>query len=267
MLLSANLSMLFTELPLPQRFAAARAAGFDCVEMQFPYEHDARALKTAARDMPVDLINVPAGAPERGDLSLAVDIARKTECEAAVETALAYAEVLGTRKLNILCGAPPAGQIDAATRAHVVGNLRHAAARMAGAGVLALVEMINPFDMPGFWLSTLQKSLDVIDEVDHPNLKLQFDLYHTARTERDLAAAILAAGPHIGHVQFADTPGRHEPGTGTIDFSAARQALAQAGYAGVQSAEYRPAGRTGDGLGWMKGWRQNLGPPASGQAS
>lgn len=256
MLLSANLSLMFTELPLPERFAAARAAGFDCVEIQFPYGHDAHVLKAAAGDMPIDLINVPAGAPERGDFGLAVDTGRKAEFAAAVDQALAYAAVLGARKINVLCGAPPAGQSEATTLAVAIANLHYAAGRMQQVGVLALAEMINPFDMPGFWLCSLAKALDVIGQAAHPNLKLQFDLYHMARTEPDLVRAVHIAGAQIGHMQFADSPGRHEPGTGSIDFVAARQALAQVGYTGVEAAEYRPAVGTVDGLGWMAGWRQ-----------
>jgi hydroxypyruvate isomerase len=258
MLLSANISFMFTEAPLPQRFALARAAGFDCVEIQFPYDHDARALNAAADDLAIDLINVPAGAPERGYLGLATDIGQRSAFEAAVDTALRYSEILGARKLNILCGAPPEGQSETATRSHVLRNLRRAADRMAGAGVRGLVEMINPFDMPGFWLGSLAKTLDVLREAAHQNLALQFDLYHMARTEPDLIAAIAQAAPVIGHVQFADAPGRHEPGTGTIDFAAARAALASAEYDGVLAAEYRPAGETLAGLGWMKAWRAPL---------
>ena len=256
MKLSANLSFMFTEAPLLERFALARAAGFDCVEIQFPYEHSPQALKASADGLPIDLINVPAGAPERGYLGLATDIAQKPGFEAAVETALRYAGMLGAKKLNVLCGAAPAGQREDATRAHVAANLRFAAERMASAGVQALVEMINPFDSPGFWLGSLAKTLEALCDADHPNLKLQFDLYHMARTEADLIAAIEQAGPHIGHAQFADAPGRREPGTGEIDFAAALRALERAGYRGVIAAEYRPQGETLAGLTWMKAWRE-----------
>jgi hydroxypyruvate isomerase len=255
MILSANLSFMFTEVPLLERFALARAAGFDCVEIQFPYEHSPQALKAAADGLPIDLINVPAGAPERGYLGLATDIAQKAGFEAAVETALDYAGVLGVKKLNVLCGAPPAGQGDKATRAHVAANLRHAAGRMAEAGILCLAEMINPFDSPGFWLSSLARGIEALRDTEHPNLKLQFDLYHMARTEPDLVAAIAQAAPHIGHVQFADAPGRHEPGAGEIDFATALRALGKAGYHGIVAAEYRPLGETLAGLAWMQGWR------------
>ena len=254
--LSANLSFMFTEAPLLERFALARAAGFDCVEIQFPYEHSPQALLAAANGLPIDLINVPAGAPERGYLGLATDIAQKPAFEAAVATALRYVKALGVKKCNILCGAPPAGQDEAATRAHVAQNLRFAAAQLEGAGVLGLVEMINPFDSADFWLSNLAKSLAALREADCANLKLQFDLYHMARTEAELVAAIHQAGPRIGHVQFADAPGRHEPGTGAIDFPAALGALAETGYDGVIAAEYRPQVETLAGLAWMKDWRR-----------
>ena len=255
MRLSANLSLMFTEAPLLARFALARAAGFDCVEIQFPYDHTPMALKAAADGLPIDLINVPAGAPERGYLGLATDALQAGAFAAAVDSALLYADALGVQKLNILFGAPPAGQGAEETAAHVTRNLRLAAGRLAAAGVQGLVEMINPFDSPGFWLSSLGKTMDALRAADHPNLRLQFDLYHMARTEPDLVAAIAQAAPHIGHVQFADAPGRHEPGTGEIDFAAARAALTQAGYTGVVAAEYKPLGDTLAGLGWMKRWR------------
>ena len=159
MRLSANLSLMFTEAPLLARFALARAAGFDCVEIQFPYDHTPMALKAAADGLPIDLINVPAGAPERGYLGLATDALQAGAFAAAVDSALLYADALGVQKLNILFGAPPAGQGAEETAAHVTHNLRLAAGRLAAAGVQGLVEMINPFDSPGFWLSSLAKTL------------------------------------------------------------------------------------------------------------
>jgi hydroxypyruvate isomerase len=123
--------------------------------------------------------------------------------------------------------------------------------------MMPVVEAVNPFDVPGFWLDGLGKALGFLDALGDERILLQFDFYHMARTEPDLVAAIAEAGPRIGHVQFADHPGRHEPGTGGIDFTSAFAALKRTGYDDVVSAEYRPAGRTDDGLGWMaaaRGW-------------
>jgi hydroxypyruvate isomerase len=249
--LIANISLLFTEAPLPERFALARRAGFDAVEIQFPYAFEAEALKRAAGSVPIRLINVPV-ADETGAMGLATDAARQDAFAAALEQARLYATMLGAGRVNVLAGPPPQGQPAAATDAVLADNLRLAADRLGEAGILALVEAVNPVDVPGFWLDGLDKALAAIARVGHPNLRLQFDLYHMARTEPDLGAAIARAGPAIGHVQFADNPGRHEPGTGHIDFRAAFAALQAAGYDGPVSAEYRPSGRTEDGLGWME---------------
>ncbi|WP_375459189.1 hydroxypyruvate isomerase family protein [uncultured Enterovirga sp.] len=256
MQLVANLTMMFTELPVPERFGAAARAGFEGVEIQFPYEFDPAELRRASADRPVVLINAPASDP-RGSNGRATDAALRAEFRQGLDEAMRFAEALRVSKLNVLPGPPPPGQ-DAATTDAVLGdNLRLAAERMGGIGVAVVTEAINPWDVPGMWLNSLGKALSFLDGLDEPRVKLQFDLYHMARTEPDLVAAIATAGPRIGHVQFADTEGRHEPGTGTIDFDAAFAALHRAGYDGAVAAEYRPAGRTEDGLGWMArvpGW-------------
>jgi hydroxypyruvate isomerase len=255
MRLIANISLLFLELPLKERFAAAARHGFEGVEIQFPYEEDAKALRAAAGALPIELINLPAGAPDAGDVGLSTDAGRRNLFHAGIEQGLRMAETLGCSKVNVLCGAPPPGQAADVTQATLAENLRRAAERLAGSGIAVMVEPVNPFDVPGYWIDGLDKGLALLDRVAHDNLRLQFDLYHMARTEPDLVAAIARAGAHIGHVQFADTPGRHEPGTGTIDFAAARRVLEATGYAGAISAEYRPRGDTASGLGWMRAWR------------
>ena len=258
MRLIANLSLMFTEVPLERRFAEAARAGFDGVEIQFPYEIDADALCRAAGDLPVELINVPAAHPS-GGIGLATDARLEGDFRDAVEIAARYAGALGVRKLNVLAGAPPDGQAPGLTEDTLAENVRHASRRFRALGIDTVVEAINPVDMPGFWLDGLEKSLGFLDTLGDPSVKLQFDLYHMALTEPDLPAAIERAGWRIGHVQFADAPGRHEPGTGGIDFAAAFAALARTGYRGAVSAEYRPAGRTADGLGWMAALRGRLG--------
>ena len=254
--LIANLSLLFTEMPLARRFGAAAAAGFEGVEIQFPYESDPAALKRDAGGMPIVLINAPARDP-RGANGLATDATQRQAFAENLEEAIRFAGILGVRKLNVLPGPPPPGQADAETEAVLADNLSLAAERCDGIGVAVVTEAINPFDAPGFWLDRLGKALSTLETLGDRRVKLQFDLYHMSRTEPDLVAAIGAAAPWIGHVQFADDPGRHEPGTGSIDFPAAFAALRRAGYGDAVSAEYRPAGRTQDGLGWMaaaRGW-------------
>lgn len=258
MQLIANISMLFTELPLAQRLAAARDCGFDGVEIQFPEVSETEALRDriAATGMPVVLVNVPRGTG--AEVGLAALPGREGEFRAAVARSAQQAAALSVRKVNVLAGRPPPDADPALCRRTLIDNLRHAADVMAELGVRVMVEPVNPKDVPGFFLTDLQTALDVLSEAAHPNLFLQFDFYHMALTEPDLCAAIARAGPRIGHVQFADTNGRNEPGSGDIDFAAALNALRRAGYEGAVSAEYRPAGETTAGLGWMDGIRKMI---------
>ena len=258
MQLVANISMLFTELPLVQRLSAARDGGFDGVEIQFPDADETEALRaeSVATGMPVVLINVPRGTGDAVGLAALPD--RQSDFRAAVARTAQQAAALSVRKVNILAGRPPADADPALCRQVLISNLRHAADVMGDIGVRVMVEPVNPGDVPGFFLTSLDAALDVLDEAAHPNLFLQFDFYHMSITEPDLCAAITRAAARIGHVQFADTHGRHEPGSGDIDFTAAVRALRQTGYDDVISAEYRPAGDTKAGLEWMNGFRKML---------
>lgn len=258
MQLTANLSMLFGEEPLTARLSAARAAGFDAVEIQFPQNSDIAPLQVAMAEtgLPVVLINVPRGTGD--EVGLPSLPGREGDFRAAVTQCAGQARALGVRKVNVLSGRPPADAAPADCRRALIANLRHAADLMADIGVQVMVEPVNPRDVPGFFLSGLAPALSVLEEADHPNLFLQFDLYHMAITEPDLCAALAQAGPRIGHVQFADTPGRHEPGTGRIDFAAALSALRSTGYSDAVSAEYHPRAGTAEGLGWMADFRKAL---------
>jgi hydroxypyruvate isomerase len=256
--LGANLSMLFGEVPMTQRIGPAARAGFGSVEIQFPETGDVPALARESRDhgLPVTLINVPRGMGE--EVGLAALPGRENDFRAAMEVCAAQAAMLGVAKTNILSGRPPADADREACMRCLIDNLRRAGDLFGEIGVKVMVEPVNPVDVPGFFLVSLDEALEALDHADHPNLFLQFDFYHMEITEPDLVAAIRRAGPRIGHVQFADTPGRHEPGTGTIDFAAALAALRETGYDGAVSAEYRPAGDTVAGLGWMKGFRESM---------
>lgn len=162
------------------------------------------------------------------------------------------------RKVNVLAGRPPPSATKDACLATFKANLVHTADVMAELGVRVMVEPVNRGDVPGFFLSGLDDAMTLLDDINHPNLALQFDLYHMAITEPDLPAAILRAGARIGHVQFADTPGRHEPGTGSIDFIAAFAALRSTGYSDDISAEYTPQKTTAEGLGWITDFKRML---------
>lgn len=256
---AANLSLLFTELPLLERFAAARAAGFEAVEIQFPYELEVATLQAQLRahDLQLVLINVPAGDLMQGGDGLAGVPGREPEFRAAVQEALRYAQALRVPTVNVLPGRQPEGVDAARCQDTLVGNLRHAAQALQGIGVGAVFEAINTFDMPRFCVHSLAQMLAVQDAVAHPNLKLQFDIYHLARMGEDVAPALRAHCARIGHIQFADLPGRGAPGSGTLDFAALFALLDQLPYTGWCGAEYRPTGPTADSLSWLSTWRKS----------
>lgn len=250
---AANLSMLFTEVPLLERFERAARAGFSLVELQFPYEAPAAeiAARMKAAGVTMVLHNVPAGNWSGGERGIACHPDRVEEFRAGVARAIDYARTLGVPRLNVLIGIAPAG-VDAATlRRTVVDNLRFAADATKAAGLTLLIEPINPFDIPGFWLNTTAQALALIDEVGADNLKVQFDVYHAQRAEGELAGTLSRHLAQIGHIQIADNPGRHEPGTGEINFSFLFRHLMAIGYTGSIGAEYKPAGVTESGLGWI----------------
>jgi hydroxypyruvate isomerase len=255
MRIAANLSLLFTELPLLERVRAARVAGFDGVEIQFPYAVPAIQLAEALQcaGLPLVLINLPAGDLMAGGPGLACVPERQTEFDAALQEALTYAAMLRPLKVNVLAGRLEAGVAPEQAWECLAGNLRNTAQAFATLGIGVLCEAINPLDMPGFLLNTPQQMLELLTAVDHPNLALQLDLYHMARQGIDLPAAIRQLAGHIGHVQFADCPGRGEPGSGQLDFATALAALEEVGYTGWLGAEYRPSA---DGhLAWLEHWR------------
>ena len=258
MKLCANLSLLFTELPLVERVKAAAEAGFAGVEIQFPYELTAHELKTAlkAAGMPLVLINLPAGDLMRGGPGLAAVPQRQAEFDAGLAQALVYAATVRPQCVNVLPGRLAAGVTREAALATLAGNLRRSAEAFAPLGIQVLAEAINPIDMPGFLVNTPDDLLALIAAVDHPNFAAQLDFYHMARQGLDLPACIAALAGHIGHVQFADCPGRGAPGSGTLDFAAALAALRAAGYAGWLAAEYKPGDTdTAGSLGWLAEWR------------
>lgn len=257
---AANLTMLFTELPFAERFAAARAAGFDAVEYLFPYDHAPEVLAALLRDNGLTqvLFNLPAGDWAAGERGIAARPGREAEFRAGVDRAVAYAKALGVPRLNCLAGKVPDNDPTAAQAAWstLVDNVRFAADRLAEAGLVLLVEFINRKDIPGFFLHSTAQVLRLMDEVDRPNVLLQYDVYHAQREEGELAATLRAHMARIGHVQIADTPGRHQPGTGEINYPFLFAELDRLGYAGHIGLEYVPAPGTLASLDWMHPYAQ-----------
>jgi len=249
---SANLSLLFTERPLPERFAAARAAGFAAVEIQFPYELDIPTLKTLLQEnsLKLVLINVPAGDLMAGGNGLACVPGKEEEFHSAVARAREYAEALGVPRINVLAGRKSAESSREDCLAVLRENLHHASHEFHKAGIETVVEAINLFDMPGFLVHSVAAMQQLCEH--NSRLKMQFDCYHMSRMGEDVLAALQSNLPLIGHIQFADNPGRHEPGTGHIDYKPVFSFLRDSDYQGCCGAEYRPSKRTEDTLGWLK---------------
>ena len=249
---AANLSMLFTELPFLDRFDAAAEAGFNAVEFLFPYAFPAQAIRERLDRNGLELVlhNLPAGDWDCGERGIAVLRDRIDEFRAGVGQAIEYAAVLGVGQLNCLAGKAPTGESDAVLRATFVANLKFAAAELRKAGLKLLIEPINRYDIPGFWLNGSAQALSVLDEVGASNAYLQYDIYHMQRVEGELAATLRKHLPRIAHVQVADNPGRNEPGSGEINYRFLFEHLDRIGYAGWVGCEYKPAGATLAGLGW-----------------
>jgi hydroxypyruvate isomerase len=246
--------MLFGEVEFPERFAAAARAGFKAVEIQFPYAWDRdRLAETAERaGVEVVLINIPAGDPQKGERGIACLPSRIAEFREGVARAIDYALALGCMRMNCLAGIAPPGADSELLRATYVSNLRYAANELALADMTLLVEPISTHAVPGFYLSGSDAALALIEEADASNLKLQYDLYHMHTMGEDLAATIERNLARIGHLQFADVPGRHEPGTGGIDFRGLFALVDRLGYKGWCGAEYLPTARIEDSLAWAK---------------
>jgi hydroxypyruvate isomerase len=251
---AANLTMMFNEVPFLDRFERAARAGFEAVEFLFPYGHPAEEIRRRLDDHRLKLVlhNLPAGNWEAGERGIACHPDRVAEFREGVSRAIAYAGALGVEQVNCLAGKAPAGVEEAALRRTFVENLKFAAAALKGAGLRLLVEPINTFDIPGFYLSRSAQAISLLDEAGAGNAFLQFDVYHAQRMEGELAATIQRHLPRIAHVQIADNPGRNEPGTGEIDYRFLFAHLDRIGYAGWIGCEYKPATTTEAGLGWRE---------------
>jgi len=250
---SANLSMLFTELPFLDRFAAARAAGFGSIEFLFPYEYEVQHLAglLTANRLKLVLFNLPAGDWDQGDRGIAANPNRVEEFRAGVEKALDYACILGVSQLNCLAGKMLPGVSENEQWNTLKENLQFASDVLAKREVKLLVEFINRRDIPGFFLHRTAQTVRLLDEVDRPNIFLQYDLYHAQREEGELTATIRAHFDRIAHIQIADNPGRHQPGTGEINFPYIFDQLEALNYQRHIGLEYLPAPDTLSSLAWL----------------
>ncbi len=261
---AANVSLMYAELPFLRRFEAAASDGFAAVECQFPYAFEATEVAAALRDAGLRLVlfNAPPGDLEAGDRGLSAIPGREAEFRSGVERAIGYAAELACPRLHLMAGLAgdegPAGAGPASRarqRAVYVENLRWAARRLAREGITALIEPINPRDVPGYLLNTQAQAHEIVAEVGEPNLKVQMDLYHCQIVEGDVATKIRRYLSGVGHMQIAGVPGRHEPDLGELNYPYLFELVDALGYEGWIGCEYLPRGGTREGLGWIARWR------------
>jgi len=251
---AANISMLFTEVPFLERFAAAAAAGFRGVEYVGPYDFPAEQIAEllAKHGLTQVLFNLPAGNWAAGERGIGCHPDRVGEFQDGVGKAIAYARLLGNKQINCLAGIVPKGVAAEKAEETFVANLRYAADELKKAGVLLIAEPINTYDIPGFFLNRSAQALAIFEKVGSDNLKLQYDIYHMQRMEGELAKTIERLMPRIAHFQIAGNPNRTEPDRGEINYAFLFALIERLGYGGWIGAEYKPVGTTTAGLGWLK---------------
>ena len=247
---SANLGFLWSDLPLPAAIHAAKAAGFDAVECHWPYDTPAPQVQAALQATGLRMLglNTRRGNPEKGDNGLCALPDRTTEARAAIDEALAYAVVISAANIHVMAGFSD-GQ---AAHDTFVANLRYATQRAAAHGITILIEPLNAYDAPGYFLRTTQQARSIIQQVAAPNLKLMFDCYHVQLTEGDLTHRLQDLLPVIGHIQFASVPDRGTPDHGEVNYAHVFDVIAQLGFNAPLGAEYKPVGPTGQSLGWIQ---------------
>jgi hydroxypyruvate isomerase len=250
---AANLGFLFTEHAFLDRFAAARRAGFRAVEFAVPYDHPAAELssRTADNGLECILVNLPMGDRAKGDYGVACRPGREREFAEGVARGIEYAQALGVPKLNCISGIARAGEDRDLLRRTLVSNVRLAAREFKAAGLDLVIEPLNDRDVPGFIVPRAPDVVRLVEEVGEPNVGLQCDLYHTAMMGDDPAAILEECWPAIRHIQFADVPGRGEPGSGKLAFAPLFELIDRKGYSGWVSAEYRPTRATVQTLAWF----------------
>jgi len=252
---SANLGFLFSDLPEVERIAAAAQAGFSGVEMHWPYHVPAMEMRSALDRAGVTMLglNTPVGRAEAGDFGLGAVPGREGEFQAAFDQALTYGSEIGATAVHCMAGVVQ--DSDRATAETVfVANLRSAADKAASASMGLLIEPINHHDKAGYFLQHVEQAAAIIERVGRANVKIMFDCYHTQIMQGDLIRRLETFKPLVGHVQIAAVPSRAEPDEGEVNYPAILEALVRIGYDGWVGAEYKPRGRTEDGLGWLSAW-------------
>ncbi len=251
---SPNLTMLYTEVPFLERFERASRAGFTHVEFQLPYEAGFEAVKARldGLNLKAVLFNLLPGDTAHGELGTLSNPNRRDFFRSSFLTALEGAQRLGVGMLNTVIGQKVEGLEASAQVECAIENLSWALPQAQSAGITLLIEPLNPTDFPNYFVHTTRQAMNVIQAVNHPNLKLQYDVYHAQMTEGNLINTLTACFERLGHIQIADVPGRHQPGTGEINFPTVFDALEKLGYEGFIGLEYKPQGETDESLKWMK---------------
>ena len=251
---AANLTMLYTEVDFLDRFKAAADDGVKGVEYLFPYAYPAADLAAKLKENGLEQVlhNLPAGDWAAGERGIACHPDRVEEFKKGVDQAIEYATTLGCKQVNCLAGIVPEGVSKEQAHATFVSNMKFAADKLKAAGIRLLMEPINTFDIPGFFLNYTAQAAAIQDEIGSDNVFIQYDIYHAQRMEGELANTFKANQSRITHVQLADNPGRNEPGTGEINYTFLFKYLDDAGYDGWIGCEYKPAGNTSAGLGWRE---------------
>ncbi len=251
---AANLTMLWQDLEPYQRFEAAAAAGFTHVEMLFPHQLEADRLESTLNRLGLDMVvfDPDAGDWAGGERGLLALPGREEEFAGTVRAAIDLAPRLGTSRLNTLVGIPPAGVTSDQARETAIANLNRVAPLAQDAGITLLIEALNDVDFPGYWASTVATAARLVETVNHPSVRLQLDQYHAAMAGEDARECLQAYLPLVAHVQIADVPGRHEPGTGSQPIGDFLRDLDRLGYEGFVGLEYRPLEDTASSLVWMR---------------
>jgi 2-dehydrotetronate isomerase len=250
---SANLGFLWADRPLPDAIRAAKAAGFDAVELHWPYDVPAADVAAALREtgLPCLGLNTRRGDVARGENGLAALPGREAQARASIDEALAYAAEIGAGRVHVMAGFAAGPDAHAA----FLSNLAYACETAAPLGIGILIEPLNRYDAPGYFLKTTAQATAIMDEVGHDALRLMFDCYHVQLTEGDLTHRLRDLLPRIGHIQFASVPDRGAPDHGEVDYAYIFEVIAQLGHDGPLGAEYKPGGDTDATLSWLRAYR------------